>query len=389
MVKRIIAVGGQTVECCDDKNRVLVDGKPLDEPYIYWTPAAEPRQASFAPLKVPEGMMFVLGDNRNNSSDSRYQGGGGRNGLVPVDNVIGKVRWIVLPPSRWQGVGDHNPQGAATAAATAGTASRSAVVSWPRGRRCGSAAGCARPCEQRETDRDVGPTGLAGVPPAAGGAAARDGQLGAAGRPGPARPRPGRRRRRGRPGRVRGAAGHRVLRAQPGDAARFPGLTDSKLLTAAARDRMYDLVVARAVDYAVVVVPVEEVDLIGVHVSNIEGMRRAIAQLRTHPGYVLIDGFRVPGLTAPSMPVIKGDQAVACVAAASVLAKVTRDRIMAGLHEELPMYGFDEHKGYCTVRTRRRWPSTARVTVHRWSFVNVASAGARAHGMRAAAIRCL
>ncbi|HEV7651123.1 MAG TPA: signal peptidase I [Actinophytocola sp.] len=117
VVKRIIAVGGQRVECCDDKNRVLVNGKPLDEPYIYWTPSAEPRQATFAPITIPDGMMFVLGDNRNNSSDSRYQGGGGRNGLVPVDNVIGKVRWIVLPPSRWQGVGDHDPQGAATAAA--------------------------------------------------------------------------------------------------------------------------------------------------------------------------------------------------------------------------------------------------------------------------------
>jgi signal peptidase I len=117
VVKRIIAVGGQRVECCDDKNRVLVDGKPLDEPYIYWTPTAEPRQASFSPITVPEGKMFVMGDNRNNSSDSRYQGGGGSNGLVPVDNVIGKVRFIVLPPSRWQGVGDHDPQGAATAAA--------------------------------------------------------------------------------------------------------------------------------------------------------------------------------------------------------------------------------------------------------------------------------
>ncbi len=117
VVKRIIAVGGQRVECCDDKNRVLVDGKPLDESYVYWTPTAEPRQASFAPLTIPEGMLFVLGDNRNNSSDSRYQGGGGRNGLVPVDNVIGKVRWIVLPPSRWQGVGDHNPQATGTTAA--------------------------------------------------------------------------------------------------------------------------------------------------------------------------------------------------------------------------------------------------------------------------------
>jgi signal peptidase I len=117
VVKRIVAVGGQRVECCDDKNRVLVDGEPIDESYVYWTPTAEPRQASFAPITIPDGMLFVLGDNRNNSSDSRYQGGGGRNGLVPVDNVIGKVRWVVLPPARWQGVGDDNPQTAGVAAA--------------------------------------------------------------------------------------------------------------------------------------------------------------------------------------------------------------------------------------------------------------------------------
>lgn len=111
VVKRIVAVGGQTVECCDEKNRVLVDGKPLDEPYIYWMPGTN-TQEEFPRITVPEGMLWVLGDNRNNSCDSRCQGGGGEKGLVPVDNVIGKVRYIVLPPSRWRGVGDHNPQGA-------------------------------------------------------------------------------------------------------------------------------------------------------------------------------------------------------------------------------------------------------------------------------------
>jgi len=171
-----------------------------------------------------------------------------------------------------------------------------------------------------------------------------------------------------------------VLR--PGDAARFEGLTDSKLLTAAARDRMYDVVVKRAIEYAVVVVPVEEVDVRGVHVSNIEGMRRAIARLTTHPGYVLIDGFRVPGLTAPSMPVIKGDQVVACVAAASILAKVTRDRMMAALHDDLPQYGFDEHKGYCTGAHSAALTVHGPSHAHRWSYVNVAAAGL-AHGLRA------
>ena len=118
VVKRIVAVGGDTVECCDEKNRVVVNGKPLDEPYIHWLPGRN-TQDEFPPIKVPEGMLWVLGDNRNNSCDSRCQGGGGKNGLVPVDNVIGKVRYIVLPPSRWRGVGDHDPQVTAAASAAA------------------------------------------------------------------------------------------------------------------------------------------------------------------------------------------------------------------------------------------------------------------------------
>ena len=166
-----------------------------------------------------------------------------------------------------------------------------------------------------------------------------------------------------------------VLRS--GDAARFEGLTDSKLLTARARDRLYDLVLDRAVDRAVVVIPAWEVDLVGVHVANVEGMRRAVARLSAHPGYVLTDGFPVPGLTAPNTPVVKGDRVAACVAAASVLAKVTRDRIMAGLHEELPVYGFDVHKGYSTADHTAALLEHGPSAEHRWSYANVASAGAR------------
>ncbi|XVV02233.1 signal peptidase I [Actinosynnema sp. CA-248983] len=111
-VKRVIAVGGQTVSCCDDQNRVMVDGKPLDEPYLYWEPGRGTSQDSFAEVEIPEGYLFVLGDNRNDSCDSRCQARdkGPQAGLVPVENVVGKARVIVLPPSRWQGVGDHNPQ---------------------------------------------------------------------------------------------------------------------------------------------------------------------------------------------------------------------------------------------------------------------------------------
>ncbi|MEU7791472.1 MULTISPECIES: ribonuclease HII [unclassified Amycolatopsis] len=166
-----------------------------------------------------------------------------------------------------------------------------------------------------------------------------------------------------------------------GDAAKLTELTDSKLMTAKARDRVYDLVLARAVDYSVIVIPTAEVDLYGIRVMNLEGMRRAAAALRVHPGYLLTDGFRVPGLTAPNTAVIKGDRSVACIAAASVLAKVTRDRIMAGHHDDLPHYGFDVHKGYSTsdhlAALREHGPSD----VHRWSYTNVAKVAVK-HGVR-------
>ncbi|WP_425388639.1 signal peptidase I [Amycolatopsis jejuensis] len=109
-VKRVIATGGQTVQCCDPQGRVLVDGKPLDEPYVHWTDPANPVQQPFAPVTVPAGSLWVMGDNRNNSCDSRCQGGGGVNGTVPVGDVIGKARFIVLPPSRWSGVSDYDAQ---------------------------------------------------------------------------------------------------------------------------------------------------------------------------------------------------------------------------------------------------------------------------------------
>nr|WP_231949876.1 signal peptidase I [Alloactinosynnema sp. L-07] len=116
-VKRVIAVGGQTVECCDEKMRVKVDDEPLDEPYVYWEHGGPDERQRFDRVTVPEGTLWVMGDNRGNSSDSRFQGGGGIRGVVPLGKVIGKARYIVLPPSRWRGVGDHNPQGAADIAA--------------------------------------------------------------------------------------------------------------------------------------------------------------------------------------------------------------------------------------------------------------------------------
>ncbi|MFC7340803.1 signal peptidase I [Saccharopolyspora griseoalba] len=115
-VKRVIAVGGQTVSCCDAQNRVMVDGKPLDEPYLFWEPGRGVGQDPFEPVTVPEGSLWVMGDNRNDSADSRVQGGGGLNGVVPIENVIGKAQVIVLPPTRWQSIYEDNPQVAALGA---------------------------------------------------------------------------------------------------------------------------------------------------------------------------------------------------------------------------------------------------------------------------------
>jgi signal peptidase I len=107
-VKRVIAVGGQTVQCCDKQNRVMVDGAALTEPYAFFI-GHEP-QEEFGPVTVPQGNLWMMGDNRNNSADSRRHVADQRSGTVPVSNVIGKARLIVLPLSRWQGISDPDPQ---------------------------------------------------------------------------------------------------------------------------------------------------------------------------------------------------------------------------------------------------------------------------------------
>jgi ribonuclease HII len=151
-----------------------------------------------------------------------------------------------------------------------------------------------------------------------------------------------------------------------------PGLADSKLLTAAAREQVYAEVVRRAVSWSVVVVPAGEVDRIGLHVCNVEGMRRALARLTVTPAYVLTDGFPIRGLPAPALAVWKGDRVSASIAAASVIAKVTRDRIMAELHQRWPSYDFLGHKGYVTPVHNAALDRYGPCAEHRFSYVNVA-----------------
>lgn len=149
-------------------------------------------------------------------------------------------------------------------------------------------------------------------------------------------------------------------------------LDDSKKLTEAERERLFPLIRRYAVAYHVVFIPSTEVDRRGVHIANIEGMRRAVAGLPFRPGYVLSDGFRVPGLAVPSLPVIGGDAAAACIAAASVLAKVSRDRLMVGMEAEHPGYGFAEHKGYSTAAHTEALARLGPCSQHRFSFANIA-----------------
>jgi len=157
-----------------------------------------------------------------------------------------------------------------------------------------------------------------------------------------------------------------------------PDLNDSKLLQPAVREQVYAQVVRRAVAWSVVVIPAPEVDARGLHVCNLEGMRRAVARLDPAPAYALTDGFPVRGLTVPALAVPKGDATVACIAAASVIAKVTRDRIMVGLHERWPDYDFKTHKGYVTPGHAAALSRHGPCPEHRFSYINVRRVGGRA-----------
>ena len=158
---------------------------------------------------------------------------------------------------------------------------------------------------------------------------------------------------------------------RPSRIAAMTELADSKALTVDARNRAYSQIMNAALDWHAVIIPAGDIDRIGLHVCNVSGMRRALAGLRPRPGYVLTDGFPVRGLPAPALAMWKGDQVAACVAAASVVAKVTRDALMRELHETFPDYGFSRHKGYSTPSHMRALASHGPCPEHRMSFVNV------------------
>lgn len=152
---------------------------------------------------------------------------------------------------------------------------------------------------------------------------------------------------------------------------RIDGLGDSKLLTPRQRERIYAEVVSRALAWAVVSIEPGECDSLGMHVANISALRRAVLRLSVAPDFVLSDGFAVDGLGMPNLGVWKGDRVAACVAAASVVAKVTRDKMMVAAHDRFPDYAFDIHKGYCTGLHQERLERHGPSEIHRWCFDNV------------------
>lgn len=154
----------------------------------------------------------------------------------------------------------------------------------------------------------------------------------------------------------------------------IPGLADSKLLTEKRREACFDLIMERAVDVSVVIVPASECDQMGLQHANIAALRRAQARLDVRPGYVLTDGFPVDGLGAPGLAVWKGDRVSASIAAASVIAKVTRDRMMVRMHEDFPAYDFATHKGYNTAVHQAALREFGPCDEHRKTYVNVKAA---------------
>jgi ribonuclease HII len=127
------------------------------------------------------------------------------------------------------------------------------------------------------------------------------------------------------------------------------GLADSKLLTPAARDRLFDEIARKAVSWAVISVDPDEIDRINIHQAALRAMQRAVLALSPLPDAVLVDAFRIPGLPMAQRGVVGGDRQSAAIAAGSIMAKVTRDRLMESLHTTDPRYGFDRHKGYATA----------------------------------------
>ena len=148
---------------------------------------------------------------------------------------------------------------------------------------------------------------------------------------------------------------------------------DSKDVSEKERENLYELLVEKAAAISTIIVPPADVDARGVHAANLDGMRRAVQGLSITPAYVLTDGYAIDGLGIANLAVWKGDQVAHCISAASIIAKVTRDRIMRELDEDFPQYGFAKHKGYITAAHTKALNAHGPCIEHRRSFANIAA----------------
>ena len=150
------------------------------------------------------------------------------------------------------------------------------------------------------------------------------------------------------------------------------GLADSKKLTAARREALFDQIRAKALCCSIAEASVEEIDRLNILQATLLAMRRAVQGLRLKPALVLVDGNRLPVLDVPAEAIVKGDALVAAISAASILAKVHRDRWCAQVHEQFPQYGFAGHKGYGTAAHLAALRMHGACPLHRRSFAPVA-----------------
>ena len=148
---------------------------------------------------------------------------------------------------------------------------------------------------------------------------------------------------------------------------------DSKDVSEKEREDLYELLIQKAAAISTIIVPPAEVDARGVHAANLDGMRRAVQGLSITPAYVLTDGYAIDGLGIANLAVWKGDQVAHCISAASIIAKVTRDRIMRELDTQYPQYGFAKHKGYITASHTKALNTHGPCIEHRRSFSNIAA----------------
>ena len=155
----------------------------------------------------------------------------------------------------------------------------------------------------------------------------------------------------------------------------LPGLDDSKKLTEKKREALFDLIRERALSFGIAFASVEEIEEMNILSAALLAMDRAISQLEPQPDLALIDGNTTRGIHVPARSIVGGDGRCACIAAASVLAKVTRDRLMKRLGEEYPAYGFEKHKGYGTRAHYEALEKYGPSPVHRMSFLKKFYAG--------------